>query len=135
LISAVNWTAVNAIATSILAIGSTYGTGELDPDRIIPAASGSMAVILDSLAIIGPGKPAPKVNSPALRREIQRWGIVRAGSQISDPGVLLLGLLAWSRAHGIASLEIEGFYDQVGVDPSLLYESEVQHLIDQRTTS
>ena len=34
--------------------------------------------------------------------------------------------------HGIVSLEIEGFYEQVGVDPALLFEAEIQHLIDQR---
>jgi hypothetical protein len=26
--------------------------------------------------------------------------------------------------------EIEGFYDQVGVDPELLFQSELQHLIE-----
>jgi Tetracyclin repressor-like, C-terminal domain len=75
---------------------------------------------------------APAIAGPALRREVQRWGTVRAGGQISDAGVLLLGLLAWSRVHGIVSLEIEGFYDQVGVDPELLYAAEIQHLVDQR---
>ena len=54
--------------------------------------------------------------------------------QVSDPGVLLLGLVAWSRVHGIVSLEIEGFHEQVGVNPDLLYEAEIQHLIDQRNT-
>ena len=115
-----------------LVFGSTYGSGDLDPDRIIPAAARSMAVLLAGLADLDPGTPAPKIASPALRREVQRWGKVRAGGQISDPGVLLLGLLAWSRVHGIVSLEIEGFYDQVGVDPELLYEAEIQHLIQQR---
>ena len=112
--------------------GSTYGSGELDPDRIIPAAARSMAVLLTDLAGLDPTTPAPTVSDPALRRAIQRWGKVRAGGQISDPGVLLLGLLAWSRVHGIVSLEIEGFYEQVGVDPSLLYEAEIDHLVEQR---
>ena len=115
-----------------LVFGSTYGSGELDPDRIIPAAARSMAVLLAGLAGPDPTKPAPKVENAALRRELQRWGKVRAGDQVSDPGVLLLGLLAWSRLHGILSLEIEGFYEQVGVDPSLLYEAETQHLIESR---
>jgi AcrR family transcriptional regulator len=118
-----------------LVFGSTYGSGELDPDRIIPAAARSMAVLLTGLAELDPARPAPKVYSPALRREIQRWGKVRAGDQIADSGVLLLGLVAWSRMHGIVSLEIEGFYDQVGVDPGLLFDAEIQHLIDQRTNT
>jgi AcrR family transcriptional regulator len=115
-----------------LVFGSTYGSGELDPDRIIPAAARSMALLLAGLADLDPATPAPKVDSPALRRELRRWGKVRAGDQTSDPGVLLLGLIAWSRMHGIVSLEIEGFYDQVGVDPGLLFEAEIQHLIYQR---
>ena len=115
-----------------LVFGSTYGSGELDPDRIIPAAARSMAVLLTDLAGMDPTTPGPTVKSPALRRAVQRWGKVRAGGQISDPGVLLLGLLAWSRMHGIVSLEIEGFYEQVGVDPGLLYDAEIQHIIEQR---
>ena len=117
-----------------LVFGSTYGSGELDPDRIIPAAGRSMAVLLAALADLNPDTPAPTVDSPALRREIRRWGKVRAGGQVSDPGVLLLGLLAWSRAHGIVSLEIEGFYEQVGVDPELLYDAEIEQLIKRRTS-
>jgi AcrR family transcriptional regulator len=117
-----------------LVFGSNYGSGELDPERIIPAAGRSMAVILAGLADVDPARPGPTVANASLRREVQRWGKVRAGGQLSDPGLLLLGLLTWSRLHGIVSLEIEGFYEQVGVDPGLLYEAEVQHLIDQRTS-
>jgi Tetracyclin repressor-like, C-terminal domain len=91
-----------------------------------------MAVLLTDLADLDPTTPASTVNPPALRRAVQRWGKVRAGGQISDPGVLLLGLLAWSRMHGVVSLEIEAFYEQVGVDPGLLYDAEIQHLIEQR---
>jgi AcrR family transcriptional regulator len=118
-----------------LVFGSTYGSGELDPERIIPAAARSMAVLLAGLADLDPNTPGPKMTDRALRSEIQQWGKIRAGDQVKDPGVLLLGLLTWSRLHGILSLEIEGFYDQVGVGAELLYESEVQHLIDQRKSS
>lgn len=115
-----------------LVFGSTYGSGDLDPERIIPAAGRSMAVLLAGLADLEPGRPAPKVRGTALRREIQRWGKQRAGDQVRDPGVLLLGLQSWSRMHGIVSLEIEGFYEQVGVDPGLLFEEEVAQLVERR---
>jgi len=91
-----------------------------------------MAVLLAALVELDQALPGPRISSPALQSEVQRWREVRAGGQVSDPGILLLGLLAWSRAHGIVSLEIEGFYDQVGVDPGLLYEAEIQHLVHQR---
>jgi AcrR family transcriptional regulator len=118
-----------------LVFGSTYGSGELDPERIIPASARSMAVLLAGLADLDPNKPGPKVTDRALRSEIQQWGKIRADDQVTDPGILLLGLLTWSRLHGIISLEIEGFYDQTGVSAQLLYESEIQHLIDQRNSS
>ena len=118
-----------------LVFGSTYGSGELDPERIIPASARSMAVLLAGLADLDPNTPGPKVTDSALRSEIQQWGKTRAGDQVTDPGVLLLGLLTWSRLHGIISLEIEGFYDQTGVSAQLLYESEIEHLIDQRKSS
>ena len=115
-----------------LIFGSTYGSGELDPERIIPASGRSMAVLLAGLAELDPTHAAPAPADAALQDELRRWG-ARAGGPLSDPGVLMLGLLGWSRLHGIVSMEIEGFYEQVGVDPDLLYEAEIQHLIEQRT--
>jgi hypothetical protein len=32
----------------------------------------------------------------------------------------------------IVSLEIEGFFDQMGLDPARLYKAEIDHLITQR---
>ena len=113
-----------------LVFGSTYGSGALDPDRVIPAAHRSMAVILAALAEIGP-RDAPRVPDAALARQVAEWGRNR-GAPTAEPGVLLLGLAAWARMHGVVSLEIEGVFEQVGVDPALLYQSEVDHLIAQR---
>jgi hypothetical protein len=47
----------------------------------------------------------------------------------------LLGLLAWTRLHGIISLEIEGFFTQLGIDPALIYDTEIDQLICQGVTS
>jgi hypothetical protein len=47
----------------------------------------------------------------------------------------MLGLAAWTRLHGIISLEIEGFFLQVGVDPARLYDSEIDRLISERLAS
>ena len=33
----------------------------------------------------------------------------------ATPGVLLLGLTAWTRLHGITSLEIEGVFSQMNI--------------------
>jgi AcrR family transcriptional regulator len=115
-----------------LVFGSSYGSGKLDPDRIIPPAQRSMGIVLSALAELGPADRAAAVRDSKLRREVVQW---RNGSEDSadDPRVLFLGLLAWTRTHGIISLEIEGFFEQIGVDPARLYEAEIDHLVAQRT--
>jgi AcrR family transcriptional regulator len=114
-----------------LAFGSSYGSGKLDPDRIIPPAQRAMEIVLAALSELGPPERAATVSDSELRRELVRWG---NGSEDSphDPRVLFLGLLAWTRVHGIISLEIEGFFEQVGIEPARLYQAEVDHLIAQR---
>ena len=114
-----------------LVFGSTYGSGALDPDRIIPAAHRSMSVILTSLAGLSPGADGLEVSDTVLRRELVEWGRTRSVDQAADAGLLLLGLAGWTRMHGIISLEIEGFFDQLGVDAARVYEAEVDHLIAQ----
>jgi Tetracyclin repressor-like, C-terminal domain len=64
---------------------------------------------------------------PDCTRDL-RWSIPPAGD-------LMLGLAAWTRLHGIISLEIEGFFLQVGVDPARLYDSEIDRLISERLAS
>jgi AcrR family transcriptional regulator len=114
-----------------LVFGSTYGSGALDPERVIPAAHRSMSVLLAALADLGPAAGAPRVGDAVLERELADWG-ERHGEAGLAPGVLLLGLAAWTRMHGIVSLEIEGVFEQLGVDPARLYGVEVDHLIAQR---
>jgi AcrR family transcriptional regulator len=116
-----------------LVFGSTYGTGALDPARIIPAATRSMTTILSALDELGDSTP-PTVSDAVLGRELKQWG-ERQGSHAEDEGgALLLGMVAWTRLHGIVSLEIEGFFLQVEVDPARLFDSEIDHLICQRVS-
>jgi AcrR family transcriptional regulator len=115
-----------------LVFGSSYGSGELDPDRIIPPAQRAMEIVLAALSELGPAEQAATVSDSVLRRELAHWGN-RSANSPHDPRVLLVGLLAWTRVHGIISLEIEGFFEQVGVDPARLYEAEIDHLVAQRT--
>jgi AcrR family transcriptional regulator len=116
-----------------LVFGSSYGSGKLDPDRIIPAAQRTMETVLAALSELGPPERAATVSDPELRRELVDWG---NGSQDSshDARVLFLGLAAWTRIHGIISLEIEGFFEQIGIEPARIFKAEVDHLIAQRTS-
>jgi AcrR family transcriptional regulator len=113
-----------------LVYASPYGTGALDPARIIPAATRSMTVVLAALNALE-GSPASKVRDRVLGHELVEWGKRQGSDTEYDEAVLLLGLAAWTRLHGIISLEIEGFFDQVGVDPARIFDSEVDHLISQ----
>ncbi len=110
--------------------GSTYGSGALDPGRIIPAAHRAMGVILAAVADLDGA--APKVTD-VLARQLSGWAARSSEDEPPlEPGVLLLGVLAWTRRHGIVSLEIEGVFDQMKIDPARLYDTEIDHLIAQR---
>jgi AcrR family transcriptional regulator len=115
-----------------LVFGSSYGSGKLDPDRIIPPAQRTMEIVLAALSEMGPAERAATVNDSELRRELVRWG---NGSEDSpyDPRVLFLGLLASIRIHGVISLEIDGFFEQIGIEPDRIFQAEVDHLVAQRT--
>ena len=115
-----------------LVFGSSYGSGELDPDRIIPPAQRAMEIVLAALSELGPAERAATVSDSELRRELVHWG---NGSEDSphDPRVLFLGLLAWTRIHGVISLEIEGFFEQIEIEPARIFKAEVDHLVAQRT--
>jgi Tetracyclin repressor-like, C-terminal domain len=91
-----------------------------------------MEIVLAALSELGPAEKAATVSDSVLHRELAHWGN-RSATSPHDPRVLLVGLLAWTRVHGIISLEIEGFFEQVGVDPARLYEAEIDHLVAQRT--
>jgi hypothetical protein len=61
-----------------------------------------------------------------------RWPTSAGSTSGPTPGVLLLGVLTWTRLHGIISLEIEGLFDQMHIDPARLYSTEIDNLIAQR---
>jgi hypothetical protein len=116
-----------------LVFSSTYGSGRLAPERTIPAAHRSMVTFLEAIAALSPASGAAAGPRTALHRELVRW----AGSRGGDGGghmpasALHLGIVAWTRLHGVVSLEIEGSFAPMGVDPALLYASEVDQLVAQ----
>jgi hypothetical protein len=115
-----------------LVFGSTYGSGELDPERIIPTAHRPMRIILAALSDIETGSGQGTVTDTVLRRQLKGWA-ENTDEPHDEPAVLLLGLTAWTRLTGILSLEIEGIFTQMGIDPERLYQAEINQLITQRT--
>lgn len=115
-----------------LLFSSTYGSGQVAPEDTIPAAHRSMLVVLDAVADLGPPPDASAGRATALHRQLKSWAGNRSGgSELSAP-VLQLGVLGWTRLHGVVSLEVEGVFASMDIDAALLYEAEVTHLIDQR---
>ena len=82
-----------------------------------------MTVILAAMADRGPAANAPVGTDEALRRQLAERGNDPSDSAPLAPGVKLLGLLTWTRLHGITSLEIEGALEQTGVDAEGLLQS------------
>ncbi len=59
--------------------------------------------------------------------QVRAWG-QRLETPGRPDGQLYLGLLAWTRLHGLISLELGQHLAATGVDPALLYEAEVAAL-------
>jgi AcrR family transcriptional regulator len=110
-----------------LAVQTPLGSGELAPERVIPAAQRGMAVILDAIAGL-PEARSPKFGPPAdLRAELATW-TERVGGQRLPPAALLHGVLFWSRLHGLVSLELDRHLLSMQLDPELLYRTELAQL-------
>jgi AcrR family transcriptional regulator len=103
---------------------TTSGSGiDLAPERTIPAATRSMVVILGALT----GGSGPPVGRP-LAGQLRDWAARTQLPEVPDR-TLALGLVCWTRLHGMISLELGHHLTSTGVDPALLYESEVRTLV------
>jgi AcrR family transcriptional regulator len=108
----------------LLIFQTPSGSGlDLEPERTVAAAQRSMDVFLHALGGAAEADPL----DPELDRQVKTWG---QRSQVPglSAGQGYLGLLAWTRLHGLISLELGQHLPATGVDPALLYEAEVQSL-------
>jgi AcrR family transcriptional regulator len=110
-----------------LATATPLGSGELAPERVIPAAGRGMNVILRAIADL-PAKQRPTgVRPPKLKAQLELWG--RRADQSYPPAVLLHGVVLWSRLHGLLMLELDGHLRSMGLGGDLLYEAELDALV------
>jgi AcrR family transcriptional regulator len=110
-----------------LAIQTRLGSGELAPERVIPAAQRGMVVILDALQGM-PKSRRPRLDPAAeLRADIDAW-TRRTGMQQLAPAVLLRGVVLWSRLHGLLSLELDRHLASMHLDAELLFRAELAEL-------
>jgi AcrR family transcriptional regulator len=97
-------------------------------DRLIAASREAMEVLLDVLAEL---PSTPSAAPRPLRDQLGEWARDRGLAEVS-PGLALLAVTIWSRLHGFASLEIEGNFAAMGLDPDLLFDTEVTAILAGR---
>lgn len=94
-------------------------------DRLITASQEAMEVLLDVLAEL---PSTPSAAPRPLRDQFGEWARDRGLAEVS-PGLALLAVSVWSRLHGFASLEIEGNFAAMGLDPDLLFDTEITAIL------
>ena len=99
--------------------------GYREPEALAAVAHRAMIVILDALAALGPRTTTRRAARPSLRA----WAAARPGTPDVPAAVLWLGVMTWSRLHGLVALELLGTYEQMGIDPAPLYAHEVETLL------
>jgi AcrR family transcriptional regulator len=82
----------------------------------------------------GGGDAGKGLNNPELGAEMRVWA-VRANLPPLPVRVLALGFISWTRLHGVISLELGHHLASTGIDPTLLYEAEIETLIQQASAS
>jgi AcrR family transcriptional regulator len=119
---------------------TSVGSGQdLEAERTKSAATRSMAAIITALAAVSSQAASSQAASSletqaagqadpilphSLDTAVAEWA-ERSGLSAFPPHVLALGLISWTRLHGIISLELGGHLAATGLDPSVLYDTEV----------
>lgn len=95
-----------------------------DPSEAIAAIHPGMVAILEILGEIA-GPPGAPPAGDKLRGQLLRWAKRRDVGEPRNVLVLKLGVLTWTRVHGIVSLELAGILADMGLDADLLIKAEL----------
>ena len=95
-------------------------------DALVNAAQRAMTVLLDILR----DTPTRGRRRAGSGRDLAGW-IERHDIPEEAAPHAIAAIVSWTRLHGLVSLEIDGNYASIGLDPAPLYASEVAHAIDQ----
>ncbi|CCH35015.1 TetR/AcrR family transcriptional regulator [Actinosynnema sp. NPDC047251] len=103
-----------------------------DPSAVPPAGASAMPAAGASAAPVAepPAGPSavPVAEPSGLDGQLVAWARSRGEGEV-DPAVLLTALRAFTRLHGVLSLEVSGQFGPMGFDPALLYRAEVDSLL------
>ena len=105
--------------------------GYRDPGEAILSLDGAMRVLLELIGQLARDAAAGGANG-RLDEQLAAWARMReqaAGEEATgsapSPLVLRLGVLAWTRIHGIVTLELAGVTADMGLDAGLLIDAEI----------
>ncbi|NMO14199.1 TetR family transcriptional regulator [Pyxidicoccus fallax] len=99
-----------------------------DPEEAVSEVHEGMLLLLRLIAQLVGDRPQPKA-SDALERQLVAWAR-RRGDPGFSPIVLRLGVLFWTRLHGIVSLELSSVFKDMGLDGGTLLDEEVKRIIE-----
>ncbi len=98
-----------------------------DPPAGVAAINVGMLPVLAALGEIA-APSAPPGGTP-LDEALTRWAQGMGAPAGLAPAALRLAVLAWSRVHGLVSLEITGALAGMGLDAAVLLDAEVDSLL------
>ncbi|WP_051370376.1 TetR/AcrR family transcriptional regulator [Streptomyces sp. 142MFCol3.1] len=96
---------------------------------LVEASQPAMNVVLDAVnGLTQPDSPAPEGPAAQFRQWMERHGIEGVPEAVAARATIL-----WARLHGLVSLEIEGNFASMGIDPATLYDAEMKDFTSTRT--
>lgn len=112
-----------------LVFSTWLGADQLASKEVVGASERSMNVFLSALGKLPVSAEASgRTAGPALAADLAAWH-GRSAEVPLPAATLRLGVTAWTRLHGLVSLELDGHLYATTIDPGLLYAAEVADLI------
>jgi AcrR family transcriptional regulator len=129
------WALANSYRYELLF--SVRPEGYADPLEAIAAIQPAMEVLLDLIGTIATEAATGGKAGGRLDALLRRWWEKRGREGSSSDGerpappssVLLLGVLTWTRLHGIITLELAGIVGDMGLDAGLLVQVELDAVV------
>ncbi|WP_330302404.1 MULTISPECIES: TetR/AcrR family transcriptional regulator [unclassified Streptomyces] len=93
--------------------------------NLVEASQPAMTVVLEVVgALAKPDTAVPEGPAAQFREWMKRHGIEDVPEAVAARTTML-----WAHLHGLVSLEIEGNFSSMGIDPATLYETEVKDFV------
>ncbi|MEU9208605.1 TetR-like C-terminal domain-containing protein [Streptomyces sp. NPDC048415] len=93
--------------------------------NLVEAAQPAMNVVLNVVSgLARPGTPVPQGTESQFQEWMRHHGVTHVSTEAASRTTLL-----WAHLHGLVSLEIEGNFTSMGIDPAPLYEAEVRECV------